>query len=34
MNQYDVDDYVLPRRRSPWVLVGDFLPFHVKQVAL
>ncbi|KAL3142208.1 RING-H2 finger protein atl48 [Trebouxia sp. C0009 RCD-2024] len=22
MNQYDVDDYVLPRRRSPWVLVG------------
>lgn len=23
MNQYDVDEYVLPRRRSPWVLVGE-----------
>ncbi len=22
MNQYEMDDYVLPRRRSPWVLVG------------
>ena len=22
MNQYDMDEYVLPRRRNPWVLVG------------
>ncbi|KAL0023906.1 hypothetical protein WJX79_009251 [Trebouxia sp. C0005] len=22
MNQYEMDEYVLPRRRSPWVLVG------------
>jgi len=26
MNQYEMDDYVLPRRRSPWVLVGRCSP--------